>query len=191
MLIGYARVSKEDQDLSLQINALEQIKCDKIFKDKISGTKSSRPGLDEALSHLRVGDIFVVWKLDRLGRTVKGLVDLVLKLEKDGVQFKSITDNIDTSTSAGRFFFHVMASLAQMERELIAERTKAGLEAARKLGRVGGRKRKMTENKVKAAKNLFAQGMLPKDVAQNLEISIPTLYKWIPAGEQIELASEK
>lgn len=191
MLIGYARVSKEDQDLSLQINALEQIKCDKIFKDKISGTKSSRPGLDEALSHLRAGDVFVVWKLDRLGRTVKGLVDLVLKLEKDGIQFKSITDNIDTSTSAGRFFFHVMASLAQMERELICERTKAGLEAARKLGRVGGRKRKMTENKVKAAKNLFAQGMLPKDVAQNLEISIPTLYKWIPASEQVEIASEK
>ncbi len=191
MLIGYARVSKEDQDLSLQINALEQINCDKIFKDKISGTKSSRPGLDEALSHLRTGDVFVVWKLDRLGRTVKGLVDLVLKMEKDGVQFRSITDNIDTSTSAGRFFFHVMASLAQMERELIAERTKAGLIAARKLGRIGGRKRKMTENKVKAAKNLFAQGMLPKDVAQNLEISIPTLYKWIPAIEQVELAFEK
>ena len=182
VLIGYARVSKEDQDLSLQLNALNEISWDKIFEDKISSTKKTRPGLDEALSHLRNGDILVVWKLDRLGRSVKSLVDLVISLESDGIKFRSITDNIDTSSSSGRFFFHIMASLAQMERELIVERTRAGLTAAKKLGRVGGRKRKMTENKVKAAKDLLNQGMLPKDVASNLEISIPTLYRWIPAN---------
>ena len=183
MLIGYARVSKEDQDLHLQINALEQLNCNKIFKDKISGTKKNRPGLDEALSYLRKGDVLAVWKLDRLGRSVKALVDLIIDLENKGIQFKSITDNIDTTTTSGRFFFHIMASLAQMERELIAERTRAGLKVARKLGRVGGRPKKMTQNKLQAAKELLKQGMLPKDVALNLEISVPTLYRWIPASE--------
>ncbi|MFT5703381.1 MAG: DNA invertase Pin-like site-specific DNA recombinase [Rickettsiales bacterium] len=187
MLIGYARVSKEDQDLRLQIDALQKINCDKIFEDKISGTKYNRPGLDEALSHLRKGDTLVVWKLDRLGRSVKGLVDFINILEDKEIGFQSITDTINTSTTSGRFFFHIMASLAQMERELIVERTRSGLEAARKLGRIGGRKRKMTASKVKAAKDLFAQGMLPKDVAQNLEISVPTIYRWIPASEQVKL----
>ncbi|MFT7087479.1 MAG: DNA invertase Pin-like site-specific DNA recombinase [Rickettsiales bacterium] len=187
MLIGYARVSKEDQDLRLQIDALKKINCDKIFEDKISGTKYNRPGLDEALSHLRKGDTLVVWKLDRLGRSVKGLVDFINVLEDKEIGFQSITDSINTSTTSGRFFFHIMASLAQMERELIVERTRSGLEAARKLGRIGGRKRKMTASKVKAAKDLFAQGMLPKDVAQNLEISVPTIYRWIPASEQVKL----
>jgi len=106
-------------------------------------------------------------------------------LHKKGIHFKSITDNIDTSTPAGRFFFHVMASLAQMERELLAERTKAGLAAARAKGRVGGRKRKMTPSKVDSAKQLLSSGMLPKDVAQNLGVSIPTLYRWIPASNNL------
>ena len=186
MLIGYVRVSKEDQELSLQINALQEINCARIFEDKATGTKTNRPGLQDALSHLRKGDVLVVWKLDRLGRTVKGLVDLMTILEKKHVQFKSITDGIDTTTTAGKFFFHMMASMAQMEIDLIAERTKAGLDAARKLRRIGGRKRKMTKGKIKAAKNLFAQAMLPKDIAQNLGISVPTLYRWIPAHEQIK-----
>lgn len=181
MLIGYARVSKEDQELNLQINDLKLLNCDKIFTDKISGAKNNRPGLDDAISYLRQGDVLVVWKLDRLGRSVKALVDLIMDLENKGIQFKSITDNIDTTTPSGRFFFHIMASLAQMERELIAERTKAGLNAARKLGRVGGRPKKMTNSKLIAAKELLKQGMLPKDVANNLEISVPTLYRWIPA----------
>lgn len=117
---------------------------------------------------------------------MKGLVDLISELEAQGVNFKSLTDGIDTTTSAGRFFFHVMASLAQMERELTLERTKAGLVAARKLGRVGGRKRIMTDSKIKSAKKLLASGMLPKDVAADLGISVPTLYRWIPAAASME-----
>ena len=185
MLIGYARVSSEDQNLDLQIDALKKTGCSKIFSDKLSGINKKRPGLDDALSHLRSGDTFVIWKLDRLGRNLKGLIELVGKLEETGVHFQSITDGIDTTTPAGRFFFHVMASLAQMERELLIERTKEGLIAARKRGRVGGRRRIMTPSKVEAAKKLLAEGMPPKDVAQNLGVSIPTLYRWCPASEMI------
>jgi DNA invertase Pin-like site-specific DNA recombinase len=182
MLIGYARVSTDDQNLALQLEALESAKCERIFKDKMSGARKDRKGLEDALSHLRAGDTLVVWKLDRLGRTVKQLVDLVADLEARNINFRSITDGIDTSTSAGRFFFHVMASLAQMERELSIERTKAGLAAARKLRRVGGRKRVMTESKVRSARKLLANGLPPKDVARDLGVSIATLYRWLPAA---------
>ena len=180
--IGYARVSTEDQNLALQLNALKQGGCTRIFTDKIGGARADRPGLNETLSHLRVGDTLVVWKLDRLGRSVKGLVDLVNTLEERGVHFRSLTDRIDTKTPAGRFFFHIMASLAQMERELIVERTRAGLAAARKLGRIGGRKRRMTDNKIKAARRLLTGGTPPRDVAENLGVSVPTLYRWLPAS---------
>jgi DNA invertase Pin-like site-specific DNA recombinase len=183
MLVGYARVSTDEQNLELQIHALEKSGCAKIYEDKMSGTRSERPGLKTALEVLREGDTLVVWKLDRLGRTLKSLIDLVGQLEKQGIHFKSLTDQIDTSTPAGRFFFHVMASLAQMERELLVERTKAGLAAAKRQGRVGGRKRLMTASKIESAKKLLQQGVLPKDVANNLSISIPTLYRWIPAAE--------
>lgn len=135
------------------------------------------------MSHVREGDTFVIWKLDRLGRSVKGLIDLVGDLEANGVHFRSITDGIDTSTPSGRFFFHVMDSLAQMVRELLVERTKAGLTAARKRGRVGGRKRVMTPSKLEVAKKLLDEGMPPKVVAQNLAVSIPTLYRWCPASK--------
>ena len=185
MLIGYARVSSKDQNLDLQIDALKKTGCSKIFSDKLSGINKKRPGLDHALSHLRSGDTFVIWKLDRLGRNLKGLIELVEKLEETGVHFQSITDGIDTTSPAGRFFFHVMASLAQMERELFIERTKEGLMAARKRGRVGGRRRIMTPSKVEAAKKLLAEGIPPKDVAQNLGVSIPTLYRWCPASEMV------
>ena len=136
MRIGYARVSTRDQNLEMQLDALNRAGCKRIFTDKLSGAQVERPGLNEALSHLREGDTLVVWKLDRLGRSVKGLVDLVNELETQKVHFQSVTDGVDTKTPAGRF--HVMASLAQMERELILERTRAGLEAARCQGRVGG-----------------------------------------------------
>ncbi|MBX9671623.1 MAG: recombinase family protein, partial [Candidatus Obscuribacterales bacterium] len=141
-----------------------------------------RKGLEDALSHLRPGDTLVVWKLDRLGRTVKQFVELVEELESKQINFKSLKDSIDTTSSAGRFFFHLMASLAQMERELIVERTKAGLEAARKIGRVGGRRRVMTDSKIKSARKLLKSGMVPRDVAVDLGISLATLYRWVPAA---------
>lgn len=184
MQIGYARISTKDQDLYLQHEALSKSGCEKIYDDKASGSKKSREGLNLALEVLREGDSLVVWKLDRLGRSVKDLVSMVGELEQRGIHFKSITDNIDTSTPSGRFFFHVMASLAQMERELLIERTHAGLQAARKRGRVGGRKRKMTDSKLEAATRLLENGTPPKDVANDLGISIPTLYRWLPASKR-------
>jgi DNA invertase Pin-like site-specific DNA recombinase len=184
MLIGYARVSTDEQHLSLQLDALTQCGCERTFTDTVSGSRMERPGLAEALSHVRRGDTVVVWKLDRLGRSVRGLIELVGDLEKRGVQFRSITDSIDTGTPAGRFFFHVMASLAEMERELIVERTQAGLAAARRQGRVGGRKRLLTESKVESAQRLLAAGRSPKDVARDLGVSVPTLYRWLPASER-------
>jgi DNA invertase Pin-like site-specific DNA recombinase len=182
MLIGYARVSTQDQNLEMQLDALTKAGCRKIFEDKITGSRAERPGLSKAQESLREGDTLVVWKLDRLGRSVKNLVDLVRELQKQGVHFRSLTDAIDTGTASGRFFFHVMASLAEMERELTIERTRAGLEVARRLGRVGGRKRQMTESKIKLAKKLLASGVPPRDVASNLGVSVPTLYRWIPAS---------
>ena len=133
---------------------------------------------------LRDGDTLVVWKLDRLGRSLKHLVNLVEQLDQQGVQFKSLTNSIDTATPIGRFFFHVMASLAEMERELTIERTRAGLETARRLGRKGGRKPKMTKSKIESAKKLLASEVPPRDVAQNLGVSVPTLYRWVPASAQ-------
>ena len=182
MLIGYARVSTQDQNLDLQVDALTKAGCKKIFDDKISGSRAERPGLTKALEMLREDDTLVVWKLDRLGRSVKNLVNLVGELHKQGIQFKSLTDAIDTGTPSGRFFFHAMASLAEMERELTVERTRAGLEVARQLGRTGGRKRQMTDSKIESAKKLLANGIPPRDVAKNLGVSVPTLYRWIPAS---------
>jgi len=184
MLIGYARVSTLDQNLDLQIDALTKASCHRLFDDKMSGSRAERPGLAKALEMLREGDTLVVWKLDRLGRSVKHLVDLVGQLHQQGVHFKSLTDAIDTATPSGRFFFHVMASLAEMERELTGERTRAGLEVARQLGRKGGRKRKMTDSKIASAKKLLASGVPPRDVAKNLGVSVPTLYRWIPASSR-------
>jgi DNA invertase Pin-like site-specific DNA recombinase len=182
--IGYARVSTEDQSLDLQLDALRQADCERVFTEKASAAKTHRPGLSEARSYMRTGDVLVVWKLDRLGRSVKGLVDLVGKLAEEGVQFHSLTDGIDTTTPHGRFFFHMMASLAQMERELSAERTRAGLDAARKRGRMVGRKRRMTPSKIESAQQLLGGGMAPRDVAKNLGVSIPTLYRWVPASSR-------
>ena len=182
MLIGYARVSSQDQNLTLQHDALSKIGCEKVYDDKSTGSKLSREGLNLALEVLRAGDTLVVWKLDRLARSLKHLIEVMSALDKKGVNFKSITDQIDTSTPSGRFFFHVMGSLAEMERELIIERTKAGLQAAKKNGRVGGRKRKMTDSKLESARKLLESGALPKDVAKDLGISIPTLYRWIPSA---------
>ena len=149
----------------------------------MSGSRIDRPGLQEALGQLRTDDTLVVWKLDRLGRGVKGLVTLIGELEARGIQFKSLTEAIDTSTPGGRLFFHLLAAMGQMERELIQERTRAGLAAARRRGRIGGRKRLMTPGKMESARQLLASGMPPKDVAKNLGVSVPTLYRWVPGHQ--------
>ena len=182
MKIGYARISKSDQSLSLQHDALKNADCDLIFEDEISGTTKERKGLSEAWSHLRKGDTLVVWKLDRLGRSIKNLIDLTGQLREREINFLSLTEGINTSTPAGTFFFHIMASLAQLEREIIVERTKAGLEAARSRGILGGRKRLLTESKVSSAKRLLLSGVAPKEVASNFGVSVPTLYRWVPAS---------
>lgn len=182
MLIGYARVSTNDPNLDLQTEALSKAGCTKIFDDKISGSRAERPGLNKAMGQLREGDTLVVSKLDRLGRSVKNLVDLVTLLHKQGVHFHSLTDAINTGIPSGRSFFHVMASLAEMERELTVEPTRAGLAVARQLGRVGGRKRQMTDSKIESAKKLLSTGIPPRDVARNLGVSVPTLYRWVPAS---------
>lgn len=182
MLIGYARVSTQDQHLALQRAALTNAGCQTVFEDTLSGTRADRPGLGKALDMLREGDTLVVWKLDRLGRSVKQLVELVSALRKQNIQFKSLTDAIDTGTPSGRSFFHIMASLAEMERDLTVERTRTGLDVAKQLGRKGGRKPKMTDSKIASAKQLLANGVPPRDVAKHLGVSVPTLYRWIPAS---------
>jgi DNA invertase Pin-like site-specific DNA recombinase len=184
MRVGHARISTQDQRLDVQQEALTRSGCDKLFEDTISGRVIDRPGLQRALDILRAGDTFVVWKLDRLGRSVKQLVDLVSGFEQDGINFVSLTDSIDSSTPAGRFFFHVMASLAEMERELTVERTQAGLESARSRGRTGARRRLMTDRKVEAAKQLLANRTPPREVASDLGVSVATLYRWVPATER-------
>lgn len=180
-LIGYARVSTQDQSLHAQRDALGAGGCAEIFEDKASGSYSTRPGLFDALDAVAAGDTLVVWKIDRLGRTVKGLVDLVQSLHDRGVHFRSLTDSLDTRGPQGKFFFHVMAAFAEMERDLIRERTRLGLKAAKARGRIGGRPRAMTEAKVTIAKQQLQAGWPAKDVAAALGVSVPTLYRWVPA----------
>src|SRR3712207_2162831 len=141
MMVGYARVSTTDQTLSLQQDALMRAGCERIFSDTMSGAKAERPGLVQALRFMRSGDVLVVWKLDRLGRSLKNLIDVVTELETLGIGFRSITESIDTTTSGGKLIFHIFGALAEFERELIRERTSAGLAAARARGRKGGRPR--------------------------------------------------
>ena len=185
MLIGYARVSTQEQNLALQQEALKAEGCEKIYEDTASGARADRPGLARALEDLRPDDCLVVWKLDRLGRSLKQLIAFVEELAARKVHFKSLTDNIDTSTPGGRFFFHVMASLAEMERDLIIERTRAGLKAARERGRLPGRPRGLNDSKMASAKQLLAGGIPAREVAANLGVSVPTLYRWIPAAESL------
>ncbi|WP_312203806.1 recombinase family protein [Mixta calida] len=184
MLIGYIRVSTNDQNTDLQRNALQSANCELIFEDRISGKKSDRPGLKKALRCLQEGDTLVVWKLDRLGRSMRHLVMLTEELREKGINFRSLTDSIDTSTPMGHFFFHVMGALAEMERELIVERTRAGLAAAREKGRIGGRRRIMTPEVVGRAERMLANGATLHQVALVLEVSVKTLYRYIPAEKQ-------
>lgn len=182
MQIGYVRVSTNDQNTDLQRNALNCAGCELIFEDKISGSKSERPGLKKLLRTLSEGDTLVVWKLDRLGRSMRHLVVLVEELRERGINFRSLTDSIDTSTPMGRFFFHVMGALAEMERELIVERTNAGLAAARAQGRIGGRRPKLTQAQWEQAGRLIAAGESRKRVALIYDVGLSTLYRKFPAS---------
>ncbi|EJB3708213.1 recombinase family protein [Enterobacter asburiae] len=182
MLIGYVRVSTNDQNTALQRNALDSAGCELIFEDKISGKTSERPGLKKVLRILSEGDTLVVWKLDRLGRSMRHLVVLVEELRERGINFRSLTDSIDTSTPMGRFFFHVMGALAEMERELIVERTRAGLAAARAKGRIGGRRPKLTDEQWAQAGRLIAAGESRQRVAIIYDVGVSTLYRNFPVG---------
>ncbi|HFJ1694798.1 TPA: recombinase family protein [Shigella flexneri] len=176
MLIGYIRVSTNDQNTALQRNALECAGCDLIFEDKASGKNAERPGLKKVLRTLSAGDTLVVWKLDRLGRSMRHMVVLVEELRERGINFRSLTDSIDTSTPMGRFFFHVMGALAEMERELIIERTRAGLDAARAEGRIGGRRPKYPEETWQQMRRLLENGVSRKQIAIIYDVAISTLY---------------
>jgi len=180
MLIGYARVSTTDQNLNLQNDALIKAGCEKIFEDKVSGTRIERKGLGEALEYVRSGDVLVVWKLDRLGRGLRDLIDKMQDLEKRGVGFKSLTENIDTTTAGGKLIFHIFGSLAEFERNLIRERTMAGLSAARARGIKGGRKNKLTPEKVELLKKMYADKTIPiKQIMETFGICKTSLYKWV------------
>ena len=182
MIIGYARVSTDDQILDLQTDALKRAGCGEILTDTVSGSRAKRPGLDAALAKLGKGDCLMIWKLDRLGRSVKNLVDIVDQFATKGINLRSLSDGIDTTSATGRFFFHVMSAFAEMERELIRERTKAGLVSAKSRGRVGGRPLSMTTGKLEAAERLLSGGLPIKDVARSLELSVPTLYRYFPGS---------
>lgn len=182
MLIGYARVSTVDQDLALQLDALHAAGCEKIYTDQASGVRVARPGLTDALAYAREGDTLCIWKLDRLGRSTKGLVDLAADLQARNIELRSLTEGIDTRTTAGKLVYNILAAFAEMERDHMLERTRAGLEAARKAGRVGGRPRLMTPGKLAAARTLLAAGTPPRDVASTVGVSLATLYRHLPAS---------
>jgi DNA invertase Pin-like site-specific DNA recombinase len=176
MLIGYARVSTHEQNLAPQTDALKKAGCQKIFDDKVSGAGSERPGLEAALEYVREGDTLLVWRLDRLGRSLKDLIEIIGSLEKRGIGFRSLQESIDTTTSGGRLIFHVFGALAEFERNLIRERTRAGLAAARARGRKGGRPRALDSKKVELAYRLYDERKYTiKEICRILGISKPTL----------------
>jgi len=180
MIIGYARVSTEDQNLDLQLDALKDAGCEKVFQDKISGVKEERNGLSQVLEVLRPGDTLVVWKLDRLGRSLQHLISVINELKKEGIYFRSIKESLDTSSSTGKLIFHIFGALAEFERDIIRERTMAGLKAARARGRVGGRPKVMDAGKLKLAKTLMADNTRSVgEICEVLGVSKATLYRYL------------
>ncbi|MEO1263183.1 MAG: recombinase family protein [Bacteroidota bacterium] len=183
MKIGYARVSTRDQSIDLQMDALKKAGCGKIYSEQVSGTKSDRPKLKEMLKQLRKGDVVVVWKLDRLGRSLRDLVSLISTFQDIGAGFKSLQDSIDTTTPTGKLTFHLFAALAEFERDIISTRTKAGLDAARARGRKGGRPKglsKKAQDKARLAESLYTEKERSiSEICDHLEISKPTLYRYL------------
>lgn len=193
MKIGYARVSTKDQNLDLQIKALQESGCQEIFSEKVSAVKE-RPELERMIRILRKGDIVIVWKLDRLGRSLKHLIDLMTMFRDQGVEFISVNDNIDTTTIHGRLIFNIFASFAEFERELISERTKAGLAAAREKGRIGGRKPGLSREsigKAFAALHLSEQNMPVSDIRKQLNISKSTYYRYLEFAKSNPYSGKK
>lgn len=178
MRVAYARISTLDQSLELQLDALKKYGCEKVFTDKASGSKDDREGLREALDFVRKGDELVVWRLDRLGRSIKHLIQTVNELNDQGVNFTSLTESISTESASGRLVFHIFSALAEFERDLIRMRTKAGLEAARARGRKGGRPRLMESEKVELASTLMKNKDLSvNQICETLKVSRSTLYR--------------
>jgi len=183
MKIENCRVSTDDQSLDLQKDALSKAGCEKIFEDKISGAKAKRPGLNTLLEFARADDTIVVWRLDRLGRSMKDLISLVSRLEEKGIQLASLTESIDTSTSSGKLFFHIFGAIAEFEKNLIIDRTHAGLAAARARGRKGGRPKLLDKSKRELAVKLYHEReKTVKEICDLMGISKPTLYKYIEAS---------
>lgn len=182
MKIGYARVSTRDQNLNLQQDALIKEGCEKIFEEKASGTKSERPQLAKMLEQLRTGDVVIVWKLDRLGRSLRDLVKCVTEIQDKGAGLRSLNDSIDTTTPQGKLTFHLFAALAEFERDIIAERTRAGLAAARARGRNGGRPKGLSskaQDKAIIAAGLYQQEKPVQEICDHLGISRSTLYRYL------------
>lgn len=184
MLIGYARVSTDDQKLNLQQDALRTAGCEKIFEDYLSGAKAKRPGLINAMEIARSGDTLVVWRLDRLGRSLKELIQLTETLKERSIELHSLQESINTTSSSGQLVFHLFGALAEFERNLVRERTKAGLSAARARGRLGGRPKALDPNKRKLAVKLYRDRQHSIDeICQMMGISKPTLYKYVDEAE--------
>ncbi len=189
MKIGYARVSTSDQNLDLQKDALDKAGCKKIFVDEISGTVAQREGLEKAKEVLREGDVLIVWRLDRLGRSIRDLIDWVNHLEEEGIGFKSLQESIDTTTSSGKLVFHIFAALAEFERNLIRERTNAGLVAARARGRLGGRKKSLNAKERKRVVEMYQRkNQTVKQICEMMNITKPTLYAYIREEEASQKA---
>ena len=180
MNVGYARVSTEEQTLSLQEDALTSAGCERIFTDTSSGAKANRPGLEELLTFVRPNDTLVVWRLDRLGRSLKYLIELMTLLGERQIGFRSLTEQIDTTSTAGKLIFHVFGALAEFERELIRERTRAGLAAARARGRQGGRRRALTAKQVAIAQALYeSKHHSIAEICHTIHVSRATLYRYV------------
>jgi len=193
MLIGYARTSTNDQNLDLQLDALQEAGCGKIFSDQgVSGTKAVRPGLTEALGQLRPGDVFLVWRLDRVGRSTKDVLALVEQLQADGVAFRSLTEEISTTGPAGKVLITLIAALAELERAVLVERTHAGLAAARARGRVGGRRRMLTPKQDSAIRKLYeARGNSIAEIGSMFGVSSPTIWRSLSRTSPVDASTTK
>jgi DNA invertase Pin-like site-specific DNA recombinase len=183
MLIGYARVSTQDQDPTLQLDALNQAGCEKVFTEKASGAQRDRPQLTAAIDYMRPGDTLVVWKLDRLARSLRQLIDTVEALQTKGIGLRSLTELMDTTTSGGTLIFHIFGALAEFERSVIRERTRAGLASAKARGKLGGRPSAWSQEDIQAAKALLRDPEISvEDVARRMGVAPSTLYRYIPGG---------